>query len=64
MKNRPVNDLLKMLKEDLGGYINKIIGRSPMIIVTYVYISRENYKEDLSQDDAVIGTTIESQGGE
>lgn len=60
-KNRPVGDMLKMIKEDLGGYINKIIGRSPMIITGYVYISRDAFKEDISTEDAIIGSTIEEQ---
>lgn len=62
-KNRPVSDILKMIKEDLGGYINKIIWRSPMIITWYVYISRDVLKEDLEVEEAVLGTTLEEQGG-
>lgn len=61
-KNRPVWDILKMIKDDLWGFINKIIGRSPMIIVAYVYISRDALKEDVTGEDAVIWNTIEEQG--
>ena len=53
-----------MIKEDLGGYINKIIWRSPMIITWYVYISRDALKEDLQPEEAIIGSTLEEQGGE
>ncbi|AKH32568.1 Ribonuclease J 1 [candidate division SR1 bacterium Aalborg_AAW-1] len=63
-KNRPVADILKMIKEDLGGYINKIIGRSPMIIIGYVYISRDAFKEEFSSEDAIVGSTLEEQGGD
>ena len=62
-KNRPISDILKMIKEDLGGYINKIIWRSPMIITWYVYISRDALKEDIETEEAIVGSTIEEQGG-
>ena len=35
-----------------------------MIIVAYVYISRDALKEDVAIEDAIVGTTIEEQGGE
>lgn len=60
-KNRSVWDILKLIKDDLGWFINKIIGRSPMIIVAYVYISRDALKEDLVWEDAIIWNTIEEQ---
>lgn len=63
-KNRPVADILKMIKEDLWWYINKIIWRSPMIIIWYVYISRDAFKEEVSSEDAIVGTTLEEQGGD
>lgn len=62
LKNRSVGDVLRHIKEDLGGYINKIIGRSPMIIMGYVYISRDTFKEELSSDEALLGDTIQEQG--
>jgi len=63
-KNRTTGDILKMIKEDLWWFINKIIWRSPMIIVAYVYISRDSFKEEITSDDAIIGTTIEEQWGD
>ena len=45
-----------------AGYINKIIGRSPMVVIGYVYISRDALKEDISAEDSLIGSTIEEQG--
>ncbi len=62
-KNRTVNDMLKQIKDDLGFQINKIIGRSPMVIVWYVYISRDGYKDDVSAEDAIVGNTLDEQGG-
>jgi hypothetical protein len=32
-----------------------------MIIVAYVYISRDSFKEEITSDDAIIGTTIAEQ---
>jgi ribonuclease J len=60
-KNRTIWDILKMIKDDLWWFINRIIWRSPMIIVAYVYISRDSFKEEITSDDAIIGTTIEEQ---
>lgn len=63
VKTRSVGDALKTIKEDLGGFINKIIGRSPMIIMGYVYISRDAFKEDMPIEEALLGDTIQEQGG-
>ena len=32
---------MRKIKDDLADYINKEIGRSPMVIPTYVYITRD-----------------------
>jgi hypothetical protein len=32
-----------------------------MIIVAYVYISRDSFKEEQTPDDAIVGSTIEEQ---
>jgi hypothetical protein len=32
-----------------------------MIIVAYVYISRDSFKEEVTIDEAIIGTTLEEQ---
>lgn len=61
IKNRPINDILKIIREDLGGFINKIIGRAPMIIMWYVYISRDALKDDISQDEAILWSTLDEQ---
>ena len=61
-----VKDNLKQIKEDLWVYINKIIGRVPMIIPSFVYINREavNPEEEIPEDEAIIGMTLEEQGHE
>ena len=55
---------LKSIKEDLSGFLNKIIGRSPMIVTTFVYMSREWFKQemDITMDQALLWTTLEVQG--
>lgn len=67
-KNRvqSVWDNLKMIKDDLWWFLHKIIGRAPMIVTTFVYMSREWFKQelDVTSDEALIGTTLESQGGD
>lgn len=61
-----VSDNLKMIKDDLWGFLHKIIGRAPMIVTTFVYMSREWFKQemDVSADEALIGGTLESQGAD
>jgi hypothetical protein len=59
-----VRDNLKQLKEDLGSFVEKIIGRVPMLLPMYVYINREaqNGNGDISAEEAVVGMTLEEQG--
>ncbi|HPC34583.1 MAG TPA: ribonuclease J [Candidatus Absconditabacterales bacterium] len=62
-RKMPVKDNLKILKEDLGEFIMQIIGRVPMIMPMFVYINKDS-KEDVSKDEAILGMTLEEQGGE
>jgi len=63
-KRMDIKDNLKNIKDDLGDFINKIIGRIPMLLPMYVYINREaqNGSGDVSIDEAVVGMTLEEQG--
>lgn len=63
-KRMDIKDNLKQMKEDLGEYIEKIIGRVPLLMPMYVYINREaqNGNGDISLDEAVVGMTLEEQG--
>jgi hypothetical protein len=58
-----IRDNLKQIKEDLGGFIEKIIGRIPMLLPMYVYINREaqSLANDITPDEAVFGTTLDEQ---
>jgi mRNA degradation ribonuclease J1/J2 len=40
-KRMDIKDNLRIIKEDLGNFITKIIGRVPMIMPMYVYINRD-----------------------
>ena len=60
-----IKDNLKQIKDDLGDYITKIIGRLPMILPMYVYINREAQwaiTDIITPDEAVLGMTLEEQG--
>jgi len=58
-----IKDNLKLIKEDLGEYINKIIGRVPMIMTMFVYINRDpQINADVTQDEAIVGMTLDEQG--
>jgi hypothetical protein len=38
-KGKEVRDILRAIKDDLGEFIDKEIGREPMVITSYVYIA-------------------------
>ncbi|MEI7477474.1 MAG: hypothetical protein WCJ81_02915 [bacterium] len=56
-----------MIKDELGGFIEKSIGRVPMLMPMFVYINRDAVKDEskldaMSADDAIVGMTLEEQG--
>lgn len=63
-KRMDIKDNLKQMKEDLWGYIEKIIGRVPLLMPMYVYINREAQPatSDITPDEAVVGMTLDEQG--
>jgi hypothetical protein len=52
------------MKDQLGEYLEQIIGRSPMIVPSFVYINRDAMDLETSNqdDDSIIGMTLEEQG--
>lgn len=64
-KGMSIHDNLKAIKEDLSWFLPKIIGREPLVITTFVYINRESLKahDDMSEEEALLGNTLEEQGG-
>ena len=67
-KRMDTRDVMKRIKDDLGDYIVKEIWRSPMVVPMYVYTTdswpTKNKKTEESNDEDVVGMTIEEQGGE
>ena len=62
-KKMEIKDNLKSIREDLGEYITKIIGRVPMLMLMYVYINREAVQNiQVEPNDEIIGMTLEEQG--
>lgn len=62
-KRMDIKDNLRIIKEDLGNFITKIIGRVPMIMPMYVYINRDpHWNWDLPQEEAIVGMTLDEQG--
>jgi len=55
-----VKDNLRIIKEDLSNFITKVIWRAPMIVPMFVYINRD-VKDNMPEDDAIIGMTLEEQ---
>ncbi|MEI7558892.1 MAG: hypothetical protein WCJ45_09280 [bacterium] len=60
-KRMDIKENLRLIKEDLGEFINKIIGRIPMLMPMYVYINRDAQAGDIAPDEAVLGMTLEEQ---
>lgn len=62
-KRMDIKDNLKLIREELGEYITKIIGRVPMLMLMYVYINREAVQNiQVEPNDEIIGMTLEEQG--
>jgi ribonuclease J len=62
-KRMDIKDNLKNVKEDLGEYITKIIGRVPMIMPMFVYINRDSQTNgDLTAEESIVGMTLDEQG--
>lgn len=62
-RNMDVRDSVRLIKDDLGNFINKIIGRTPMIVPMFVYINRDA-KDDMPEEEAIVGMTLEEQGSD
>ncbi|MBQ9553496.1 hypothetical protein IJU97_00580 [bacterium] len=63
-KKMEVKDNLRIIRDELGEYITKIIGRVPMLMLMYVYINREAIQNiPVEANDEIIGMTLEEQGG-
>ncbi len=65
-KARSIVDNLKMIKDDLSYFLRKIIDRDPMIVTTFVYVNKDSFNQsmDVTVDEAIVGMTLEEQGGE
>ena len=64
-KNMDVRSNLRIIKDDLSTFVTKVIDRAPMIMPMFVYINRDTNIQALDQanEDALIGMTLEEQGG-
>ncbi len=64
-----VKMILKMIKDELSSFIEKSIGRVPMLMPMFVYINRDALADSgkidgMTQDEAIVGMTIEEQGSD
>jgi hypothetical protein len=58
-----IKDNLRLIRDELGEYITKIIGRVPMLMLMYVYINREAIQNiPVDEGNEIIGMTLEEQG--
>lgn len=61
-RRKEIKDNLRMIKDDLGEFINKIIGRIPMVMTMFVYINRDAQNGDLTTEESIVGMTLDEQG--
>ena len=62
-KKMDIKDNLRLIRDELGEYITKIIGRVPMLMLMYVYINREAIQNiPVDEGNEIIGMTLEEQG--
>lgn len=62
-KKMDIKDNLRQIRDELGDYITKIIGRVPMLMLMYVYINREAIQNiPVDEGNEIIGMTLEEQG--
>ncbi len=59
-----IKDNLRQIKEEFGEFVAKIIGRVPMLMPMFVYINKDpkGIAGDITQDEAILGMTLEEQG--
>lgn len=65
-QRKDTKEIIKLLRDELGDFVKREVGREPMIIPTYVFITK-NEPKSLTKNtptDDVVGMTIEEQGGE
>lgn len=68
-KMREIKDIMKIIKDDMGEFLRKELGREPMVIPMYVYISKNDpaqqpKQKTIKEEEDVAGMTIEEQWGE
>jgi len=75
---KETKDIMKAIKDELGEFVRKQVGREPMVVPMYVYITkntdsttkkpvaRKTVAKKVTHDDPEdpVGMTIEEQGGE
>jgi mRNA degradation ribonuclease J1/J2 len=63
-KKISIRELIRKLKDDLTKYIEGLIGREPVVIPMFLYVTKDafNFDTPSSSDDAIIWMTLEEQG--
>jgi mRNA degradation ribonuclease J1/J2 len=61
-KTKTVAETFKIVKDESSFFLNKLIGRSPMMIPMFVYVGNDAPINTLSDEASVIGDTIAEQG--
>lgn len=55
-RGKDIKDILKMIKDDLGDFMMKQVGRQPMVVPMYVYIARDTAQPSaLIEQDTTVG---------
>lgn len=58
-KSMEIRDIMRMIKEDLAGFIMQEVGREPMIVPMYVYMGSDSKIEESIEDDLESEQTLD-----
>ena len=65
-QRKETKEIIKLLRDELGEFVRREVGREPMVIPMYVFITKNEPKILTEKDEKedIAGMTIEEQGGE
>lgn len=65
-QRKETREIIKLLRDELGEFVRREVGREPMVVPMYVFITKNEPKILMKKDEKedVVGMTIEEQWGE
>lgn len=60
-QKKEIKDIMKIIKDELSDYVMKEVGRQPMVVPMYVYISRDGTTPSKEKLDEAVEQILETQ---